>query len=324
MKNLSISILLLSLCIPSFTKATNLGEEEIEAFHTLKENLDEALLTENGMYEVPISENDLFVLAGAGVGAAIPAGLTSLRNWQDYLLDMSDGKTLDEKMAYLFKHKDEFGLDIKHLVEGTPHTGDELIGKGGYGIVLRSSSTNDNLLLFIGRNGDTPFINVVNSVYVRPHFRLGEVRLPGTHLNPLHPPPVIPNNPNYRMVHMDRVFLDETIESRRSLIKATTERTEYPHIVSPERYARDARGRIVLKFPRPSLFKRLAQIVRRGGGPGMHILAWGVGLSSLFFASDADAEQSDRTPESILMTPEEFQQTQEDVNSALDTYYSMQ
>ena len=253
MKNLSISILLLSLCIPSFTRAINLGEEEIEVLHTLKQSLDGASLTENEMYEVPISEDDLFVLAGVGVavGAAIPAGLTSLRNWQDYLLDMSDGKTLDEKMAYLFKYQDEFGLNIKHLVEGTLHTGDDLIKKGGYGIVLRSYSTDDNLLLFVGRNGDTPFMNVVNSVYVRHHMSFSDHHLPGTHLNPLHPP-VMTNNPNYRMLHMDRVFLDETIESRRSLIEATTQRTEYPHIVSPERYARDARGRIVSKFPRPS------------------------------------------------------------------------
>ena len=325
---------------------TNANQEEVEGteadvLHALERSLDEATLTEDGMYEVLLPEDHVHILMGGTValaGAAVQGtGLTPLRNWQEYLLDMSDGKNLDQKLVYLFENQHQFGLNMTHFAEGAVHTSDNLIRNGGYAITLTGPSIsifNDSEnFLFIGKAEDgRSFMNVVERIssiltrdtpleggMTRPVFVGERIRLV-----PVEPPLAMINDVDYTMP-MVRVYLDETEESRRILIRTVIPRTDNLHVAVPERYAFNARGRIVRKSsPARRFFTRLYKIAQAGRVPGMHALIAVVGLSPLVFSGDEDAQVSDEIPESIFMTSEEFQQVHESINSALDEYYSLQ
>lgn len=306
----------LFICIPSFTQPIDLEGMDAEALHAIKQGLDEATLTEDGMYKVSIPENHLAMLAS--VGAATAGALVPLRNWQEYLLD-TDGRYLDEKLRYLFEHQDEFGLDMRYFeyrrnISGpnrayfhvhryhTSSTTLEILTKeymtGDYEIVLDPIYSGNQRLSFI-TDGD--YNASISAISIERKRKMG-----------------------YRVMNVERgVYNLEFLTRgniytrRRRLIEMIASHTVQPHVALPGSFVRNARGAIVRNT---SLSKRLLRRLPVVGTVG----AIGVGLYSLFFANDAEADTREDVFENILMTPEDFQQANEAVDLALDSYYSTQ
>lgn len=226
---------------------------------------------EDGTCGAPLSRNGDVSASGSVLATGTVGEGTDLRpfrNWQEYLLDMGDGRNINQKLAYLFEHQNEFGLNMTHFTEGTFHTKDNLIRKGGYAIHLhppsvdltereksfivrhwnrhgrylyRPSSFLSEKYIFVSHNGDVLFMNVVESDYSYTHIvsdpHTDSVKRELKLLNRLF------DHLNDR--GMNTGFLDETVESRRFLIEAVVERTGYPHVRSPELFTRGTDGRIV-------------------------------------------------------------------------------
>lgn len=304
----------LLICIPGLTEA-NEGADIINALHAIKQDMDKFVLTEDGMYKVSLSKDHLAIIAGTGAGALKP-----LRNWQEYLLDTSDGKSLSKKLSYLFVHEVDFGLGIRHLTKGLFYTKDPLIREGGYAIVLRRNFLYSETSLFIGKNGD--FMDVIRA-YPRFITTANYIAISPTIMTAVKP--LRPSSSSLNDVHdtgalrMNRISLDDTIESRRKLIEAVAARTNYPHVALPEEYARNARGKIVQK-PRSggSLRRFLTRTPKM-----LSAITIGAALYSLLFANDAESITSEEASK-VKITPEEFQQINENIDLALDSYYNLQ